>query len=86
MTKPHRISPRELALFGLLCAGVGCAGPSASLTTQAPESSEETCMAQHKPTGSDQDATTTCRSQQTWLQKFGNALNGVASALRMPNN
>ena len=71
-------------LFILIFVSLGCAGPEASLTHDSADLRQETCSSRQQKTERNRPPLATCRSQRTWLGEVGDALNGAATAVRLP--
>lgn len=74
----------HIGLLMLVLTIVGCANPPASFPDTVHLSSQDACLASQqrlergRPTGS------FCQSRSSWWNDVGEALNGAATAVRLP--
>jgi len=71
-------------LLIMLLIGFGCAGPEAPSTRDVAESHRDTCPSRRLPPERDRAVEGRCFSPSVGWRLAGEALNGAATAVRMP--
>ena len=72
-------------LLIMLLVGFGCAGPQLAQIPDIAESEEDTCPSHLAPPEKDHATQKRCPSASSRWGIAGEALSGVATAVRMPN-